>query len=99
LIHFTQASFSEAFRAWIHLKAIRIFVESVLRYGLPVNFQAFLLKVSAGKEKLLRSALGELYAHIPGAHLTSQDATEIDFSGLGQDFYPYVYLSVDHNLS
>jgi V-type H+-transporting ATPase subunit C len=99
LIHFTQASFSEVFRAWIHLKAIRLFVESVLRYGLPVNFQAYLLKVSIGKDKLLRSALGDLYAHLAAAHLTSQDASEVDFSGLGQDFYPYVYLSIDHSLN
>ena len=30
---------SESFMAWIHVKALRVFVESVLRYGLPVNFQ------------------------------------------------------------
>eukprot|EP00475_Leptophrys_vorax_P026338 TRINITY_DN3711_c0_g1_i1.p1 TRINITY_DN3711_c0_g1~~TRINITY_DN3711_c0_g1_i1.p1 ORF type:complete len:507 (+),score=170.05 TRINITY_DN3711_c0_g1_i1:48-1568(+) len=96
LLHWTIGSFSEVFRAWIHLKAIRLFVESVLRYGLPVNFQAFLLKVALGKDKILRAALGELYSGLAGAALTAQgDSSEVDFSGLGQDFYPYVYLGVD----
>ena len=39
------AAFSECFIAWVHLKAIRIFVECVLRYGVPPDFNAFVLKV------------------------------------------------------
>jgi len=38
-------NFSEAFEAWIHLKALRVFVESVLRYGLPPNFAAIIFQV------------------------------------------------------
>ena len=34
------------FKAWIHVKAIRTFVEAVLRFGIPVNFQAIVLRVS-----------------------------------------------------
>ena len=33
----------------MHLKAIRIFVESVLRYGLPANFMTMLLRPGKGK--------------------------------------------------
>jgi hypothetical protein len=33
LIRYCRTNFAEAFVAWIHLKAIRVFVESVLRYG------------------------------------------------------------------
>ncbi|XP_035659763.1 V-type proton ATPase subunit C 1-A-like isoform X3 [Branchiostoma floridae] len=40
LVRWLKVNFSEAFTAWIHVKALRVFVESVLRYGLPVNFQA-----------------------------------------------------------
>jgi len=32
--------------AWIHLKCIRCFVEAILRYGLPAEFQASLLMVT-----------------------------------------------------
>merc|ERR1719195_2213784 len=33
---FCKNTFSETFTNWIHLKMIRTFVESVLRFGLPV---------------------------------------------------------------
>merc|ERR1712048_1286194 len=39
LVRWLKVNFSEAYIAWIHIKAIRVFVESVLRFGLPVNFQ------------------------------------------------------------
>jgi hypothetical protein len=38
-----KSTYSEVFSAWVHVKAMRCFVESVLRYGLPVNFAASLL--------------------------------------------------------
>ena len=42
LVRWLKVNFSEAFCALIHVKALRVFVESVLRYGLPVNFQLLL---------------------------------------------------------
>ena len=30
----------EVFSAWVHICAIRLFVESILRYGLPPSFLA-----------------------------------------------------------
>eukprot|EP01097_Dermamoeba_algensis_P000301 TRINITY_DN1109_c0_g1_i1.p1 TRINITY_DN1109_c0_g1~~TRINITY_DN1109_c0_g1_i1.p1 ORF type:complete len:341 (-),score=67.82 TRINITY_DN1109_c0_g1_i1:302-1324(-) len=41
-----KTNFAESFTSWIHLKAIRVYVESVLRFGLPVNFQVLLTVVS-----------------------------------------------------
>jgi V-type H+-transporting ATPase subunit C len=41
----------------MHIKVIRVFVESVLRYGLPVDFTAVLYKVNNGKEQDLTNAL------------------------------------------
>merc|ERR1712008_237172 len=43
LVRWLKVNFSECFMAWIHVKALRVFVESVLRYGLPVNFQGMVL--------------------------------------------------------
>ena len=45
-MNWLKINFAVAFSAWIHLKALRTFVESVLRYGLPVNFQAAVVRVS-----------------------------------------------------
>lgn len=44
----SRRQFQEALALWMHLKAVRAFVESVLRYGLPVNFTALLFKVHRG---------------------------------------------------
>ena len=38
LIRWLKGNFSEAFVNWIHVKALRLFTESVLRYGLPATF-------------------------------------------------------------
>jgi V-type H+-transporting ATPase subunit C len=69
-----RTHYGEAFSAWVHLKVIRAFVESVLRYGLsPVggavggrpelqesNFMLAALKVSRGKSLQLKAALDKL---------------------------------------
>ncbi|OLL25557.1 V-type proton ATPase subunit C [Neolecta irregularis DAH-3] len=44
-LRLAKMSFSDAFQAWIHLKAIRVFVESVLRYGLPPDFVSTVVRV------------------------------------------------------
>ncbi|PVG04830.1 putative VMA5-H+-ATPase V1 domain 42 kd subunit, vacuolar [Serendipita vermifera] len=38
LLTLSRTNFSEAFQALVHLKVVRLFVESVLRYGPPANF-------------------------------------------------------------
>ena len=50
--------------AWIHVKALRAFVESVLRYGLPVTFQAMLLRPQRKAAKCLQEELNKLYKHL-----------------------------------
>ncbi|MGH0120672.1 UNVERIFIED_CONTAM: hypothetical protein FKN15_035058 [Acipenser sinensis] len=64
LLRWLKVNFSEAFIAWIHVKALRVFVESVLRYGLPVNFQALLLQPNKKSMKRLRDVLNALYKHL-----------------------------------
>ena len=64
LVRWLKVNFSECFCAWIHVKALRVFVESVLRYGLPVNFQAILLRPNKKSTKRLRDVLNQLYAHL-----------------------------------
>ena len=45
-------------------QALRVFVESVLRYGLPVNFQAMVLLPQKKTTKKLRETLNQLYEHL-----------------------------------
>lgn len=36
----------QAFSSWVHITAIRVFVESILRYGLPPAYQVGVVKVA-----------------------------------------------------
>jgi V-type H+-transporting ATPase subunit C len=56
-VRWCKAHFGEVFNAFIHLKVIQAFVESVLRYGLPVDFVAFFLEPNLKKEKELMALL------------------------------------------
>uniref|UniRef100_A0A6Q2Z9N2 V-type proton ATPase subunit C n=1 Tax=Esox lucius TaxID=8010 RepID=A0A6Q2Z9N2_ESOLU len=99
LVRWLKVNFSEAFIAWVHIKALRVFVESVLRYGLPVNFQAMLLQPNKKNIKKLREVLSELYKHLDSS-ASIIDAT-MDIPGLNlsqQEYYPYVYYKIDCNL-
>ena len=40
-----RTSWGEAVMAWVHVLALRVFVETVLRYGLPLRFVCGLVKV------------------------------------------------------
>jgi len=44
LLRLSRTNFSESFQILVHLKVIRLFVESVLRYGLPANYTGLVIK-------------------------------------------------------
>lgn len=100
LVRWLKVNFSECFCAWIHVKALRVFVESVLRYGLPVNFQAILIHPHKKTMKRLREVLNQLYGHLDGSvgHQGSSVNDNVDIPGLGfgqSEYYPYVYYKVN----
>ncbi|KAM8870748.1 V-type proton ATPase subunit C 1-A-like [Spinachia spinachia] len=100
LVRWLKVNFSEAFIAWIHIKALRVFVESVLRYGLPVNFQAMLLQPNKKTMKKLREVLNDLYKHLDSSAAAIIDCA-MDIPGLNlsqQEYYPYVYDKINCNL-
>jgi V-type H+-transporting ATPase subunit C len=45
LVRLCKANFAETYASWMHLKVLRMFIESILRYGLPPDFQTILVKV------------------------------------------------------
>ena len=51
----------QAFSAWIHICAVRLFVESILRYGLPPKFLAALMKPHQKTAPKLRKLLAQLF--------------------------------------
>ncbi|OXB63065.1 hypothetical protein ASZ78_016787, partial [Callipepla squamata] len=101
LLRWLKVNFSEAFVAWIHVKALRVFVESVLRYGLPVNFQAMLLQPNRKSVKRLRDVLNVAFKHLDEVAAASIMDPGIDIPGLqlsNQEYYPYVYFKIDLSL-
>ncbi|XP_063932953.1 V-type proton ATPase subunit C [Zophobas morio] len=99
LVRWLKVNFSECFCAWIHVKALRVFVESVLRYGLPVNFQAILIHPHKKTMKRLRDVLNQLYGHLDSsAALSGGNTDSVDIPGLGfgqSEYYPYVYYKIN----
>lgn len=94
LKRWATTGFSEAYRAWIHLKTIRGFVESVLRYGLPGGGQppknAYMLIKPGRHEDKVRKVLNTLY-----------DALGSGMAGKNEDtasaaFYPYVDIEIKY---
>merc|ERR1712019_81930 len=54
------AAWSDSMIALVHLKAMRVFVESVLRFGMPPNFASFILSPKSGVGAPARKALSDI---------------------------------------
>ncbi|KAJ1610130.1 putative vacuolar ATP synthase subunit C [Cryptosporidium canis] len=46
------AGFSDIFISWMHVKAMRCFVEAVLRYGVPPQFASFMISLEPNQSKM-----------------------------------------------
>jgi V-type H+-transporting ATPase subunit C len=91
LIRWCRLNFGEAFIAWSHLKAVRVFVETVLRFGLPPDYTAFVIEPTKNGQNKLRKALDMMYAGLDSAYLKeTEDDSMSAFVG-GDKFYPYVW--------
>ncbi|XP_053214018.1 V-type proton ATPase subunit C-like [Panonychus citri] len=95
LLRWLKINFSETFIAWVHVKALRVFVESVLRYGLPVNFLAVLIHPNKKQQRKLRETLNSLYSHLDSS-ATGGPVEDIPGLNMGpQEYYPYVYFKIN----
>ncbi|KAJ0008763.1 hypothetical protein NQD34_016178 [Periophthalmus magnuspinnatus] len=95
-VRWLKVNFTQLLVAWIHIKALRVFVESVLRYGLPVNFQALLLQTDKKCSKKMREELESLFMHLDPAAMTSKTDLSCDIPGLSQQEY-FSYISFHIN--
>lgn len=97
LVRWLKVNFSESFICWVHVKAIRVFVESVLRYGLPVNFTVACMRPQRRNTKRLREVLTDLYGHLD-ATTTQGHQENMEIPGLGfnsSEYFPYVSFKVN----
>ena len=69
----SEAAPPQAVTSWMHLAVVRLFVESILRYGLPPAFLAAVVRPAPKLEGRLRTALsdgfgtGERAEHMQGS--------------------------------
>ncbi|KAG7328522.1 hypothetical protein KOW79_008466 [Hemibagrus wyckioides] len=100
-VRWLKVNFNEVFVAWIHIKALRVFVESVLRYGLPVSFQTLLLQPQKKQVKRLREELNSVFTHLDPITVTGKQEVGLDIAevNLGQqEYYSYIYYPISINL-
>jgi len=99
LQRWAKSNFGEAFIAWLHLKCIQCFVESVLRYGLPPDFEAMLISPKRGSEKKVMKMLCKEYSYLGGEFSEDPDsaaaAPEEKNVLQNEKFFPFVFIDVN----
>ncbi|KAF9890261.1 hypothetical protein FE257_006174 [Aspergillus nanangensis] len=62
-----RTSWSEAVMVWMHVLVLRVFVETVLRYGLPLDFVCTIIRTPNNKQAdKAKSHLDEKYSYLAG---------------------------------
>ncbi|KAF8078381.1 hypothetical protein FPV67DRAFT_1571244, partial [Lyophyllum atratum] len=64
LLRLSRTNFSESFQLLVHLKVVRLFVESVLRYGLPANYLGLVVKPDPRTTKKTFSVLQSHFTYL-----------------------------------
>ncbi|GKT48397.1 V-type proton ATPase subunit D [Colletotrichum spaethianum] len=105
-----RTGWSESVMIWLHVLALRVFVEAVLRYGLPLDYVSVLVKTNSKLAKKVKTALDSNYSYLGGnafgrdkrGKITKDDATlssEMAAAGLGggegHEYTAYVYYEFD----
>ncbi|CAL1398483.1 unnamed protein product [Linum trigynum] len=96
LLQWCYTSYGEVFSSWMHFCAVRIFAESILRYGLPPSFLSCVLAPATKSEKKVRSILEGLSDAANSTFWKSED--EAGMAGLGGDVDGHPYVSFTINL-
>ncbi|KAA8542063.1 hypothetical protein F0562_023215 [Nyssa sinensis] len=96
LLQWCYTSYGEVFSSWMHFCAVRIFVESILRYGLPPSFLSVVLAPSVKSEKKVRSILEELCDSTNSTYWKSEDDGGMGGAlGGDADAHPYVSFTIN----
>ena len=99
LLDWSATAYRGVLSSWLHLLCIRVFVESILRYGLPPSFQAAVVKPNRRCEEKVRAALASQFGSLVSGHWKvgeSAGAEEMRAAAaMDADMYPYVSFTVD----
>ncbi|KAF8499175.1 hypothetical protein F5888DRAFT_151309 [Russula emetica] len=104
LLRLSEINFSEAFQAFVHLKVVRLYVESVLRYGLPANYIGIAVKPEPKTTKRTLMVLQRQFSYLSarsqgpakfkGGVSTNEDLVGEYQSLLDQEFFDFVLYEI-----
>ncbi|KAI0085626.1 hypothetical protein BDY19DRAFT_430040 [Irpex rosettiformis] len=102
LLQVSRTNFSEAFQILVHLKVLHLFVESVLRYGLPANYVGFIIKPEPKSIKRTLTTLQSQFEYLgrrSNPNKSKSSKTTEEFAGeyqnlLEQEFFDFVLFEV-----
>jgi V-type H+-transporting ATPase subunit C len=89
LLGLCKSVFSELFIALVHLKALRIYGESILRYSLPPQFFSVIVTPKDGKQKKILDGLVKRFmksGEKADVYCTKEESED------GEDFFPFVFI-------
>ncbi|KAK8936797.1 V-type proton ATPase subunit C [Platanthera zijinensis] len=95
LLQWCYASYGEVFSSWMHFCAVRLFAESILRYGLPPSFLSAVLAPPLKSEKKVRSILEQFCGNANSIYWKSDDEVNVPGVGGEAEAYPYVSFTVN----
>ncbi|KAI9879394.1 MAG: Vacuolar ATP synthase subunit C [Pleopsidium flavum] len=103
-LRLSRTGWGESVMVWIHVLALRVFVETVLRYGLPLHFVCGLVKTTQKLAKKVKYSLDSSYSYLAGNafgrdkkgrvtkddSLTTSDLQAAGHAGDGAEYTAYV---------
>lgn len=99
LVRLAKAAYADCFINWFHIKALRLYVESVLRYGLPPHFNTKIIAVPPKNLTKCKSELIEAFGFLSGnafakdkqGKILKQDTSLHQYASLvDTDYEPFV---------
>jgi len=103
-----RAGYSDSAMVWIHILALRVFVETVLRYGLPLEFVCGIIQTSSKQAKKVKTNLDSNYSYLGGNAFgrdkkgrvqkdDSSTAADLQAAGhgAGDEYSAYVYFDFE----
>ncbi|KAG1749692.1 ATPase V1 complex subunit C [Suillus paluster] len=101
LLRLSRTNFSESFQILVHLKILRLFVESVLRYGLPANYVGLAIRPEPKYTKKTLSVLTSHFSYLGprSSGRSKKQTTTEEFAGeyqslMEQEFFDFVLYEV-----
>ncbi|XP_041999190.1 V-type proton ATPase subunit C-like [Salvia splendens] len=96
LLQWCYTSYGEVFSSWMHFCAVRVFSESILRYGLPPSFLSVVLSPPLKSEKKVRSILEGMCSNSNSTFWKTEDDGGMGGLAAGEaDAHPYVSFTIN----